>query len=258
MARSGARPPRSRRPRSAAERSRDRRRPSQPPAAGRQPHGSPGSGGASFGAAGYGAFAGEEQFGGAYRGRSADTAGPHRGASVHEGVASRQPREPYIAREAPGARSRERHGPGGESYGGYGSTGDYGYGARGEYGESQTGFKLPYGQEQSGRGDYTGYGTYGGANEPALARAPRVRGPMGYVRPDERIREDVCESLGHLPGIDFGTLRIEVRDGRVLLNGTVRERRMRYAIEDVAAHCSGVRDVENRIRVQLIDQQRRE
>src|SRR5579884_3723514 len=42
-------------------------------------------------------------------------------------------------------------------YGAYCGGSDYAYGAVGEYGESQTGLDLPYGQEQSGRGGYTGY-----------------------------------------------------------------------------------------------------
>lgn len=174
------------------------RAPRQPPPGGRQPLGSPGSGGAAFGAGGYGAYAGEGQFGGAYGGRSADTKGPHRAARPQNGEAARQPREPYIERKTGPVRVRKPAGPGtasqrtapseparkrsqqptpkgGAAYGGLASTGDYGYGARGEYGESQTGRDLPYGQEQSGSGGYTGYGTYGGGNEPARPLPSRRR-----------------------------------------------------------------------------------
>ena len=42
---------------------------------------------------------------------------------------------------------------------------------------------------------------------------------------------------------------MHVRDGVVQLDGTVRLRRMKHDIEDIAANCPGVEDVENRIRV---------
>lgn len=40
-----------------------------------------------------------------------------------------------------------------------------------------------------------------------------------------------------------------MRDGKVTLEGTVPERRMKLAIEDIAADCYGVTEVEKRIRV---------
>jgi osmotically-inducible protein OsmY len=135
------------------------------------------------------------------------------------------------------------------SYGGYGSSGDYGYGARGEYGESQTGLKLPYGQEQAGRGGYTGYGTYGGGNEPAQPPSARQRGPKGYVRSGERICDELHEQLMRIAAIDSRDVSIKVSGATVILEGTVPRRRMRYAIEDLAAGCAGVREVENHIRV---------
>jgi osmotically-inducible protein OsmY len=77
----------------------------------------------------------------------------------------------------------------------------------------------------------------------------RGRGPKGYKRSDERIREDIHEQLINEPYIDASDVTIEVKDGEAILDGTVPERRMKYAIEDVVVNCHGVREVHNRIRV---------
>jgi osmotically-inducible protein OsmY len=73
--------------------------------------------------------------------------------------------------------------------------------------------------------------------------------PKGYARSDERLREDICEQLGH-SGIDVSDVSVDVSEGRVTLEGTVKDRRSKHAIEDLADDCPGVKDVENRIRVQ--------
>jgi osmotically-inducible protein OsmY len=48
---------------------------------------------------------------------------------------------------------------------------------------------------------------------------------------------------------------VTVSSGMVTLEGTVPERWMRHAIENEADRCSGVRDIENKIRVQSSDQE---
>ena len=73
--------------------------------------------------------------------------------------------------------------------------------------------------------------------------------PKGSRRSDERIREDICEALIREVRVDVSEVTVEVRDGHVTLDGAVPMRRMRYIIEDVAAACRGVNDVDNRIRV---------
>jgi hypothetical protein len=75
------------------------------------------------------------------------------------------------------------------------------------------------------------------------------RGPKGYTRSDERIREDVCERLWHAHEVDAGDVSVHVASGVVTLEGHVPERRMKHTIEDLAASSRGVHDVENRIRV---------
>jgi BON domain len=75
------------------------------------------------------------------------------------------------------------------------------------------------------------------------------RGPRNYVRSDERIRDEICERLVRDPRLEVGEVSIEVKDGTVLLSGTVPERRMKHAVEDVVDDCWGVTDIENRLRV---------
>ena len=75
------------------------------------------------------------------------------------------------------------------------------------------------------------------------------RGPKGYTRSDDRIKEDICERLIQSTYIDSSEITVEVRAGRVTFDGTVPERRMKHAIEDLADSVAGVNDVENRIRV---------
>ena len=81
------------------------------------------------------------------------------------------------------------------------------------------------------------------------AGGERSRGPKGYQRSDARIREDVCERLMQEDRIDSSEVTVDVYDAVVVLHGSVPERRMKHAIEDVAARCAGVVDVDNRIRV---------
>jgi hypothetical protein len=79
--------------------------------------------------------------------------------------------------------------------------------------------------------------------------ALRRSAPKGYRRSDERIREDLCEHLMDIADIDSSDVSVEVREGCVVLEGTVPQRSMRYEIEDIAATTLGVTDVENHIRV---------
>lgn len=75
------------------------------------------------------------------------------------------------------------------------------------------------------------------------------RMPKGYRRADTRIRDDVCERLCHRHDLDLTDVEVEVEEGVVRLQGSVTYRAMKHRIEDVAAACLGVQDVDNRIRV---------
>ena len=84
---------------------------------------------------------------------------------------------------------------------------------------------------------------------------PQHRGPKGYRRSDSRIEEDVSDQLYQSEYIDSSEVTVKVKDGKVILEGTVPERWMKHAIEDVADQCSGVQDIENNIRVQRAQEQ---
>jgi hypothetical protein len=75
------------------------------------------------------------------------------------------------------------------------------------------------------------------------------RGPKGYQRSDERIREDVCDRLGDDPHVDASDITVTVSGGEVTFEGTVETRRMKHRAEDLVEDVSGVRDVHNRLRV---------
>jgi osmotically-inducible protein OsmY len=84
---------------------------------------------------------------------------------------------------------------------------------------------------------------------PGLIARLYARGPKGYTRSDERIKEDISEQLWGAEHIDSSEVTIAVKDGVVTLTGTVPERWMRHEIEDVADDCFGVKDIENNVRV---------
>lgn len=86
---------------------------------------------------------------------------------------------------------------------------------------------------------------YQGYRQPGLHRG---KGPQGYMRSDERIREAVCEALTDDEHVDASHIDVTVRDGEVTLTGTVDDRYQKRAAEDAIEHISGVRDVQNQLR----------
>ena len=77
----------------------------------------------------------------------------------------------------------------------------------------------------------------------------RGRGPKGYRRSDERIREDVNDRLGDDYYIDASDIEVSVSNTEVTLTGTVQNRNDKRRAEDIAEGVSGVTNVENRLRV---------
>jgi hypothetical protein len=75
------------------------------------------------------------------------------------------------------------------------------------------------------------------------------RGPKGYRRTDERIREEVCERLMRHPWADSSEVDVHVKDGEVTLTGTVPDRRTKREIEDITEEVLGVQDMQNLLRV---------
>lgn len=77
----------------------------------------------------------------------------------------------------------------------------------------------------------------------------RGRGPRGYVRSDERLKELICERLTEDPLVDASDISVEVSNGEVTLTGTVENRMMKWRAEDLAEVSTNGALVHNRLRV---------
>jgi osmotically-inducible protein OsmY len=161
-------------------------------------------------------------------------------------------------------RGSENYGVRGTGYGGgYGTGGSFGQGggysgqgqrgsqrgAQGTYGPGRSRSESEYSggglSSQSGGSEWSGYSERGSQQQ-----SHRGRGPKGYQRSDERIKEAICEQLSDDPAIDASDITVTVTSGVVTLSGTVDERRAKYQVEDMIAQCGGVKDVDNKLRVQ--------
>lgn len=71
------------------------------------------------------------------------------------------------------------------------------------------------------------------------------KGPKGWKRSDERIKEEVCEALYNSDEVDASQIEISVKDGVVSLKGTVDTRSTKRITEDLVDDVAGVSDVEN-------------
>jgi osmotically-inducible protein OsmY len=78
----------------------------------------------------------------------------------------------------------------------------------------------------------------------------RGKGPKDYHRSEDRIREDVCDRLTDDDMLDATNIQVQVQGDNVILSGTVNNRNQKRRAEDLVEAISGVRDVENRIRVE--------
>lgn len=163
--------------------------------------------------------------------------------------------------ERHGERSRyERYGSG--SRGGYSGAGDdrwsnsrstsggtYGgtYGVGGMQGGS-SGMRGESGWNRPMWGNSSRYRSFEGMQS-GEGTSFRGRGPKGYTRSDERIREEVNDRLTEDHSIDAGDIECTVQSGEVTLTGTVPDREMKRSVEDLVESLSGVKNVQNNLRV---------
>lgn len=142
----------------------------------------------------------------------------------------------------------------GQQYGSERWGGEYGR----QFGRGQYGGGQQYGSGQAGPGQYRsgqyGAGQYGGSRHGPGEGPHRGKGPKGYQRSDERIKEMICERLREDPDIDASEVTLTVQGGKVTLEGTVDHRDTKNAIEDVAEQL-GVSEVQNNLRIQRAGQQ---
>jgi osmotically-inducible protein OsmY len=143
---------------------------------------------------------------------------------------------------------------------GYEQGRQYGAGYGQDAGYQQSGLRHEQGgSRQSGYGRESShpYGGQGGSGYQGQGRSGQERdfgsrrglGPRSYTRTDDRIREDVNERLMDDDHVDASGITVQVKDGTVTLTGTVDERWEKHRAEDIADACSGVRDVQNDIRL---------
>jgi CBS domain-containing protein/osmotically-inducible protein OsmY len=145
------------------------------------------------------------------------------------------------------SRSRGSAGEFDRSYGQDRSYGNQGYGH--SYGQqSHQGFGQG-GQSYQGGGNQQGMsGGYG-----QTGQTHKGRGPKGYKRSDERIREEVCDRLTEHGDIDASDIEVKVQNGEVTLTGTVPEKRFKHLAEQIVESLSGVQEVNNQLRTKRED-----
>lgn len=94
------------------------------------------------------------------------------------------------------------------------------------------------------------YGNQSGQSQSGNNRGPHSgRGPKGYQRSDERIREEVCQCLSDHGDVDASEIEVSCKDGEVTLSGTCCSRQTKRMAEDACDCVSGVTDVNNQLKV---------
>jgi hypothetical protein len=154
-------------------------------------------------------------------------------------------------RSGSGQRGQYDYERGSGSYGGYGNR--WNEPQSGEHGGFGASSRAGFGRHEGGAWGDTGNPVGGGYMGERSGRR-QWRGPKGYQRSDERLKEDISErlmSMGHY--VDASDVSVEVKDGKVSLEGSVPERRMKHAIEDLVDDCMGVKDIDNRVRVKHVE-----
>lgn len=172
---------------------------------------------------------------------------------------------PYGYRHRYGGGYYEDHNRGGRSHGGgqaYGRDEEEGYtqdigrehsdmqGNRSHIitGNRGSDYARAYG---GGKSERYNAGTGYGSRNPQMAQGShRGKGPKNYERSQDRIREDVCERLTDDAMIDASNVEVRVDNNEVVLSGIVHNREEKRRAEDLAEAVAGVRNVENRLRVE--------
>lgn len=81
----------------------------------------------------------------------------------------------------------------------------------------------------------------------------RGRGPANYSRSNERLLEEACERLTRDPSVDASKINVTCEDNEITLTGTVDSRSAKRRAEDVVHDVSGVKHVQNNLRVESRD-----
>ena len=164
-------------------------------------------------------------------------------------------------------RWRGRFGRQSESSGGYGATRGYGEGRdwgvggtsdvprRGSRGHGygltggEFGGSWEYGRGQNIYGESSGYRGSLGVRGVGAGQNFVGRGPRGYRRSEDAIREEINERLTRHPDIDASDIEVRLDGAEVVLTGVVEDRRAKRLAEDIAEEVWGIDDVRNELKV---------
>jgi osmotically-inducible protein OsmY len=141
---------------------------------------------------------------------------------------------------------------GGYDGGTYGDMAGGGYGTRSRHGDTgERGFLEKAGDEIA---------SWFGDDDAARRRQQdhRGRGPGNYTRSDQRILEGACDNLTDDWAVDARNIQVTVKDAEITLDGTVDSREAKRRAEDCVESISGVKHVQNNLRVQDSEYDRRD
>lgn len=210
--------------------------------------GSRSQGGYGRGGAGYGGAAGSQStgdfdargyqdqgrtYGGGYTGRS----GGYNPASSYSGSAFTG--DDFGGRDFSGQTGDWS---GRSNFGGYGAGASSGAYSGDRY-DNQRGFMERAGDEVA---------SWFGDKDAARRREEdhSGKGPSNYTRSDQRILEDVSDRITDDWRVDGRNIQVSVESGEVTLDGTVTSREHKRRAEDCADAISGVKHVQNNLRVE--------
>lgn len=85
--------------------------------------------------------------------------------------------------------------------------------------------------------------------QPPTERFPSTdfygKGPKGYLKSDQEIKENVCEALARHTKIEASDVEVSVENGVVTMTGTVPDRLTKHLLEEATEECTGVIDINN-------------
>lgn len=150
---------------------------------------------------------------------------------------------------------------GGASYGQGSSFGQGGYSPSSydqgsSYGQSGTGRGTHQSERDQWSGSQGGFSgqrsqnQFGSSGYGQSQTSHAGKGPKGYKRSDDRIREEVSDALEQDSQIDASEIEVSVKEGVVTLSGTVESRHLKRMAEDCVSDVRGVKDVTNNLQVQ--------
>lgn len=144
-----------------------------------------------------------------------------------------------------GNYGQERFNQGGSSQGRFGQN-NSGGSQQGRWGQqNQRGMGQPYGM--------TNWPYDSEVRSPeqmlGLGESHWGKGPKGYQKNDERLKEEVSEKLTQDHSVDASEIEIQVQGGEVTLSGSVKDRQQKRRAEDCVEEVSGVKHVNNQLRI---------